>query len=73
MSYRSIRQLLGRPVSGQSLAVFRMLAGTLMLLEAITLCVPMPDMVSTGRTPLEAYFTSPKPKRCSRGLVFGGF
>ena len=60
MSFRSIRQLLGTPVSGQSLAVFRILVGTLMLLEAITLCVPMPDMVSTGRTPLEAYFTSPK-------------
>ncbi len=60
MSFRSLRQLLGTPVSGQSLAVFRILVGTLMLLEAITLCVPMPDMVSTGRTPLEAYFTSPK-------------
>ncbi len=59
MSFRSIRSLLGAPVSGESLAVFRILAGMLMLLEAITLCVPMPDMVSTGRTPLEAYFTAP--------------
>jgi hypothetical protein len=60
MRFRSLRQLLGASVSGESLAIFRILLGTLMVLEAVTLCVPMPDMVSTGRTPLEAYFTSPQ-------------
>lgn len=60
MRFQSLRQLLGTSVSGESLAIFRILLGTLMVLEAVTLCVPMPDMVSTGRTPLEAYFTSPQ-------------
>lgn len=60
MEFQSLRRLLGTSVPGESLAVLRFVVGALMLLEAVTLCVPMPDMVSTGRTPLEAYFTSPQ-------------
>lgn len=60
MDFPRLRRLLSTPVSGESLAIFRIMLGLLMTLEALTLCVPMKDMVSTGRTPLDAYFTDPR-------------
>jgi hypothetical protein len=50
-----LRRLLATPVSGASLAVFRIAVGIVMLLEAIS-CF-RPSASSGGRIPLEVYYT----------------
>ncbi|HKQ40689.1 MAG TPA: HTTM domain-containing protein, partial [Verrucomicrobiae bacterium] len=48
---------LARPVNGASLAVFRISVGLVMALEAWSLVRPDPAAISSGRTPLDTYYT----------------
>lgn len=52
-----LRRLLATPVSGASLAIFRIAVGIVMLLEAIS-CF-RPSASTGGRVPLEVYYTGP--------------
>src|SRR5687767_9227563 len=49
--------LLSQPVNGASLAVFRIAVGIVMALEAWSLARPDPAAISSGRSPLETYYT----------------
>lgn len=49
--------LLATPVSGASLAVFRIALGLIVVLEAYALCRPDPSALSTGLSPLETFYT----------------
>src|SRR2546427_2849202 len=55
--WASLRHVLGRSVNGASLAAFRIAVGLVMALEAYSLCRPNPAAISSGRTPLETYYT----------------
>ncbi|MBM3848521.1 MAG: hypothetical protein FJ405_19835, partial [Verrucomicrobia bacterium] len=50
-------QLLRSPVDAASLALFRIGLGIVMALEALDLCLPYPQAISMGGSPLETYFT----------------
>jgi len=50
------QRLLAQPVSGASLAVFRICLGLVMALEAWDLWRPNPAAISTGRSPVETYY-----------------
>src|SRR6516164_1898365 len=54
------QSLLGAPVSGASLAIFRICVGVIMALEAYSLCRPSPS--TNNRIPLEVFYTSPAIK-----------
>ncbi len=55
--WRRFSLLLNRPVSGASLAVFRMAVGLVMMLEAWSMV--RPSASTAGRIPLEVYYTDP--------------
>jgi len=55
--WESLRHVLGRSVNGASLAAFRIAVGLVMALEAYSLCRPNLAAISTGKTPLETYYT----------------
>lgn len=51
------KSILARPVDGASLAVFRIAAGVVMLLETFSLILPSGANIATRITPLETYYT----------------
>lgn len=51
------KTFLAKPVSGASLAAFRIAVGLVMALEAYALCVPNLAAITTGTSPLETYYT----------------
>lgn len=53
---------LNQPVSGSSLALFRICVGLIMALEAYSLCRPSPGAISSGASPLETYYTGAELK-----------
>lgn len=50
---------LARPVSGASLAVFRIALGLVMAMEAYCLTVSNSQIIASGETPLSTYYTGP--------------
>ncbi len=60
--WNRFKLLLGMPVNASSLAAFRIALGLVMALEAWSLCRPNPAAISSGLTPLEAYYTGPEIK-----------
>src|SRR5688572_27821178 len=56
-SWDEFKRLLGREVSGASLALLRIGIGLIMILEAYSLWKPNHGSISTGRSQLETYFT----------------
>jgi hypothetical protein len=54
------KSLLGRPVSGASLAVFRIAVGMVMVLEAYALCTASASTM--GKSPLETFYTGANVK-----------
>jgi hypothetical protein len=56
-NWTAFKLLLSKPVSGASLAAFRIALGLVMSLEAYALVRPNPAALTTGTTPLETYYT----------------
>jgi len=61
-NWAGFKLLLTKPVSGASLAVFRIALGLVMSLEAYALIRPNPAALTTGTTPLATYYTGPDIK-----------
>lgn len=57
-AWRAWHRLIHTPVSGASLAAFRIAFGVIMLLEAVSLCRPAPS--ANGAVPLSLYYTGPE-------------
>jgi hypothetical protein len=56
-AFAPFKSLLAAPVSGASLAIFRIALGVVMSLEAFDLLRPNRAAISSGLTPLETYYT----------------
>ena len=59
-AWERFKARLAEPVNGASLAVFRISVGIVMALEAWSLARPDAAAISSGKSPLETYYTGPE-------------
>lgn len=69
-SWSGFKALLALPVSGASLAVFRIGVGLVMALEAYSLCKPNTSAIAAGTSPLQTYYTGAD---ITFNFPYGGF